>query len=392
MAWVDLSDGSKQLSIPTASSWHRVSRAPSANISRCRMLPSRQYEPRHTSMASRWKERLLDFAGRAGGFAAARRLTARSLRILAYHGLWITPGYAFGNRLFMGPEQFEARMTWLARSPYPVLPLGEAVERLRENALPPGATVITIDDGWHTTYTHMLPVLERLGLPATVYVTTYYVERRAPVVNVAITYLTEATTFTSVDLDGLLVGGTHALDTVVAREALAHRLHVAIDTLEGLDLRVAALLALAQRFGVEVKPWMENGQFHNMTPSEVADAARRGLDIQLHTHRHRGVMDDTLARELADNRAALVRACGAHLHFDHFCYPSGNYRASAEAALAASGVRSATLVEHGINPPATNPYRLRRFLDGRSVSQTMFEAYLSGTLELAARATGRGGR
>lgn len=343
-------------------------------------------------MASRAKERLLEVVGRAGGFAAARSLTARSLRILAYHGLWITPGYAFGNRLFMGPEQFEARMTWLARSRYPVLPLGEAVERLRANALPRGATVITIDDGWRTTYTHMLPVLERLRLPATVYVTTYYVERRAPVINVALTYLTQATTLAFVDLDGLPVGDTHALDTAAEREALAVRLHEAVDGLEGLDMRVAALHALARRFAVDVEPWMANGQFHNMTPNEVADAARRGLDIQLHAHRHRGVMDETLTRELADNRAALARACGDNRNFDHFCYPGGEYHASAEPALAASGVRSATLVEHGINEPEANPYRLRRFLDGRSVSQTMFEAYLSGALELATRAAGQSRR
>lgn len=75
-------------------------------------------------MASPVKERLLAVAGHAGAFAAARAVTRRSLRILAYHGIWITPGHQFGNRLFMSPEQFEARMTWLARSRFPVLPLG----------------------------------------------------------------------------------------------------------------------------------------------------------------------------------------------------------------------------------------------------------------------------
>ena len=30
----------------------------------------------------------------AGGFALARRLTARSLRVLCYHGIWTEPGAA----------------------------------------------------------------------------------------------------------------------------------------------------------------------------------------------------------------------------------------------------------------------------------------------------------
>lgn len=340
-------------------------------------------------MASPVKERLLAVAGHAGAFAAARAVTRRSLRILAYHGIWITPGHQFGNRLFMSPEQFEARMTWLARSRFPVLPLGEAVERLAADDLPPCATVITIDDGWHTTHTHMLPVLERLKLPATVYVTSYYMERREPVVNVAINYLTQASSRASVVLDGLPLGGTHALATLAERETLAHGLHAAVEAVEGLDARVTALLGLSERFGVPHEPWMTNGQFHNMSPDDVADAGRRGLDIQLHTHRHRGVMNETLDIELADNRAALSRAIGGTARLDHFCYPSGEYRHSAEAALAAAGICSATLVAHGINPPGTHPYRLRHFLDGRSVSHTVFEAYLSGALRIIESVTGR---
>jgi hypothetical protein len=52
--------------------------------------------------------------------------------------------------------------------------------------------------------------------------------------------------------------------------------------------------------------------------------------------------------------------------------------------LAACGVRSATLTEEGLNPPGANPFRLRRFLDGRSVSDAEFDAYLSGVLHFLA--------
>ena len=336
-------------------------------------------------MASTATERLLKVTGRSGGFAAARAITRRSLRILGYHGLWITPGYEFGNRLFMCTEQFEARMTWLARSRFPVLPLREAVERLAAGDLPRCATVVTIDDGWHTTYTHMLPVLERLKLPATVYVATYYMERRAPVVNVVITYLIQACRAGSIDLNGLPLGGIHPLGTKSQRELLAQRLQPAVAAIEGLDARVASLFSLAERFGVAREPWMANNQFHYMSPDEVADAARRGLDVQLHTHRHRGIRDRTLETELVDNRTALYRALGEAARLDHFCYPGGHHSPWAEAELASAGVRSATLVENGINSPGTHPYRLRRFLDGRGVSQTMFEAYLNGFLELAQR-------
>src|SRR5215469_16300928 len=106
------------------------------------------------------REQLLRLARSGGIFDLCRHLSRKSLRILAYHGLWTTPGYQYGNHLFMRPEQFERRMTWLRNSSYPILPLAEAVQRLDDGSLPDHAVAITIDDGWSSTYTHMLPILE----------------------------------------------------------------------------------------------------------------------------------------------------------------------------------------------------------------------------------------
>ena len=80
-------------------------------------------------------------------------------------------------------------MSWLRNSRYPVLPLAEAVQRLEDGSLPDHAVVITIDDGWSSTYSHMLPILEGLALPATVYVTTWYADHQIPVVNVVVDYI-----------------------------------------------------------------------------------------------------------------------------------------------------------------------------------------------------------
>src|SRR4051794_19496457 len=138
------------------------------------------------------KQNVLRLASSAGLGAVARRATRRQLRILCYHGLWVTPGYQFGDCTFIAPEQFEARMARLKRSGLPVLPLGEAVERLADGTLPDAAVAITIDDGWVSTFAHMLPVLEAHGLPATLYATTWYAGRDLPVVNVAVDYLRQA--------------------------------------------------------------------------------------------------------------------------------------------------------------------------------------------------------
>lgn len=320
-----------------------------------------------------------------GGFALARTLTAGKLRILCYHGLWTLGAPSFGNRLFMPHEQFAARMRWLAASPYPVLPLGEAVDMLAEGRVPKGGTVITIDDGWSSTYTHMLPVLEALRLPATVYVATYYVENDGPVANVAVNFLAERAPAGTYDLAGVLPGleAPLVLGDAAGRDAAANRLSTAVDDV-GFAERCQGLAEIAKRLGSGPAPWWDARQFHLMRPHELQDAARRGLDVQLHTHRHKGLhrFIDHLPQELADNRAALTRILGEGTRA-HFCYPSGGFDARGEAMLATAGIRSATLVTEGLNMPGTNPYRLRRFLDGRTVRTVNIDAYLSGALDMA---------
>ncbi len=308
------------------------------------------------------KQALLKLASATGLAAAARRATAGRLRILCYHGLWVTPGHQFGDCLFIRPEQFEARMARIARSGLPVLPLGEAVERLGADSVPDGALVITIDDAWVSTYTHMLPVLERYGLPATLYATTWYSGRDLPVVNVAVDYLLDASGRRDIDRDS------------------------AIEAIERLP--VEERLEAVRRFGAELgvpEAWLETRQFNIMSGEELAEARRRGLDVQLHTHRHIDVATEVekLPDELQENRAFL-EAAGVAGPFDHFCYPSGASHARAARLLAAGGIRSATLVDQGINPPGADPFALRRFLDARHVGEAEFDAYLSGLLHYLA--------
>lgn len=312
------------------------------------------------------KRTLLRLAGIAGLDALARRATARQLRILCYHGIWLLPGKSFGECLFVTPEQFERRMERLKRSGHPVLPLAEAVERLGADSLPDGAVAITIDDGWASTLTHMLPVLERLELPATLYATTWYSGRDLPVVNVAVHWLVRESKRTDFKA-GAIIAGIDALP--VAQ-------------------RLGALRRLGGSLGIGDE-WLDRRQFHIMTPAELAEAHRRGLDVQLHTHRHVDLATqvDALPREIEENRDFLRAALG-DVPLDHFCHPTGSDHVRARAMLAAAGIKSSTLIAEGLNPPGADPLALRRLLDGRRVGEVEFDAYLSGTLHYLSRLRG----
>jgi peptidoglycan/xylan/chitin deacetylase (PgdA/CDA1 family) len=307
------------------------------------------------------KETVLTVANGVGLPAVTRLATARHLRILCYHGVWVTPGYQYGDSTFISPEQFAERMGRLKRSGLPVLPLGEALDRLDSGDLPDAAVAITIDDGWVSTFTHMLPALEQHTLPATLYATTWYSGRALPVVNVAVDYLRAA-------------AGRFDIDPI----EIAAR----IDALP-VEERLDALRSFGAELNVS-EQWLELRQFNIMSADELAEAHQRGLDVQLHTHRHIDVEAkvDALPHEIAENRNSLENALG-NVSLDHFCYPSGTFHPRAPSLLKGSGVRSATSTICGLNGPGADPYTLRRLLDARSISDAEFDAYLSGMLHLA---------
>jgi peptidoglycan/xylan/chitin deacetylase (PgdA/CDA1 family) len=333
------------------------------------------------------KVALLTLMKGLGLFALARLLTRRSLRVLCYHGVWETPGFAYGDRAFISPEQFAARMAWLKASGYPVLPLDEAVDRMRAGTLPARAVAITIDDGWASTARHMAPILAATSMPATVYVTTWYVQAQLPIFNKALDYVLQASPQTEIDLSSLDIHGLSGfglirLGTPAERLRLALDLYAAMQKVP-LDQRLTCLHAVAQAAGVALEPIMTSRQFHLMAPAEIADAHASGIAIELHTHRHIDINTqiDDLAAEVEENRA-ILRDIVPSAPLRHFCYPSGTYHPQADEILQRHGIVSATLIDFGMNPPGANPYRLRRFVDGRSVSPIEFEAYLAGVLDL----------
>jgi peptidoglycan/xylan/chitin deacetylase (PgdA/CDA1 family) len=95
------------------------------------------------------------------------------LPVLMYHDLGLSvPGGAPG--LTVAPEEFERQVTWLAAHGYKGISPRDWIEwRDKGKSLPEKPVLITFDDGYASVATHGLPVLERQGFSATVFVVTH---------------------------------------------------------------------------------------------------------------------------------------------------------------------------------------------------------------------------
>lgn len=316
----------------------------------------------------------------AGLFALARRKSRNRLRILAYHGFARRDEAQFRTKLFIRPETFRRRLRTLRDLGYRVVTLDEAVRQITAGRIEPDTVAITIDDGFASTLAVAAPLLQEFGMPATVYLTTYYMTKQAPVFDLVLAYLVWKS------------GRTTALQAGVAR-AILDRLDLSSAAAKARS--VGDLIALGRTFdseseraelcrgignavGVDYDEVVAAGSFRLLTFAEARELPAMGVSIGLHTHRHRFPAEDLAVcrREIEENRSVLSRELGGR--YDHFCYPSGVYAPGQWPLLAELGMASATTCDVGLAAPRDPPYGLRRFLDGELVTDIEFEAELCG--------------
>jgi peptidoglycan/xylan/chitin deacetylase (PgdA/CDA1 family) len=318
----------------------------------------------------------------AGAFrlVAGSRWRRRRLLILAYHGVSLDDEHEWEGALYLSQETFRSRMRALKSFGAAVLPLGEAVERLYADDLPDRAVAITFDDGAYDFYARAYPVVREFGFPVTLYLTTFYTEFNRPVFDTFCSYLVWKGSGRALDLGELTgEGGRVELSSDAARASAVSALrHFAAKRGLSAEEKDELLRGVARALGVDYEELSARRVLHLVNPEEVRELAAAGVDVQLHTHRHRTPnVRELFRREVDDNRAVIKRLTGRD-DAVHFCYPSGVYEREFLPWLAEAGVRTATTCETGYATRESEALLLPRLLDVSALSDLEFEGWLTG--------------
>lgn len=300
--------------------------------------------------------------------------------LLAYHRIAVPGRPDLADALIDAyPADFEAQMRFLAAH-YTVISAWDLVRALREDyRLPPRALVITFDDGYRCFADTAWPILERLGLPVTLFVPTAYPGApETPFWWDAVYSALLGTAAPNLDVPG--VGRLPLVTAAHRAAAFAHLVAIVERTEEGAAGRlvdaVLAHCAVPRPASRAVLDW-----------AALADLAARGVAIGPHTRGHPILAQLTPARveaEVGGSWADLL----AHMPrpVPLFCYPCGKPHAlsgAAVAAVRAAGLAGACTLVGGLNILGrTNPYLLYRIgmVAGESLQRFAFK--LTGAARL----------
>jgi peptidoglycan/xylan/chitin deacetylase (PgdA/CDA1 family) len=316
---------------------------------------------------------------------ADSRWRQKRLLILCYHGTSLEDEHLWRPALYLEPRLLEQRLETLKRGHYAVLPLAEALERLWAGSLPRRAVCITFDDGTYDFYKQAYPLLKRYQFPATVYQTTYYMDFERPIFTLICSYMLWKRRGVVIS-DGTELGLNVPLD--LRTEAGRHKVVCGLlDIAEREDWsgqkKDEMAVRLARFLKIDYEALREKQILRIMNRAQVEEIAAHGIDVQLHTHRHRTPEDEQLfRREIQDNRRELesVRVRNPV----HFCYPAGVYREQFYRWLAAEQVVSATTCDNGLASTNSEPMLIPRYIDNQSRTAIDFESWLSGMGDLLA--------
>jgi peptidoglycan/xylan/chitin deacetylase (PgdA/CDA1 family) len=329
------------------------------------------------------KRRVLGASSRLGLLHGVRDSAWRQRRllILCYHSISIDDEHEWSGTYSMSPALLESRLRMLRDGRYNVLSLDDAVRRLYEGTLPPRSVALTFDDGMFDFRARAWPLLQQFGFPATVYLTTYYSDYHKPIFGLLCSYLLwrARARMPQPDVTPLFGSALPWRLSDAPGRARAHRDIMAHCDREQLTLPERSALAerLADLLGDDYEAIRAKRILTVMSRDEAAEIARSGVDIELHTHRHRTPNDHALfLREITDNRARIARIRDGAAR--HFCYPSGVYREQFLPWLREAGVTTATTCDPGLASTRSDPLLLPRLVDTSFLSPLDVEGWMTG--------------
>lgn len=276
------------------------------------------------------------------------------LAILIFHRVLPKPDPLFPDEPDI--DRFDTLMGWVAAW-FNVLPLDEAVARLKRGDLPARAAAITFDDGYADNWLHAVPVLKRHRLPATFFIASGFLDGGRMWNDTVIESL-RATRLPQIDA-GFLGLGCFDLTGDQARRTALGSLIPAIKHLEP-SARAEAVERLADVCRVELPDDLM------LTTTQLQALRAEGMTVGAHTVSHPilAKLDDGQAlREMADSRDRLQALLGDRVSL--FAYPNGkpgtDYGAAHVRMARQLGYEAAVSTSPGTGCVSSDLYQLPRF-------------------------------
>lgn len=292
--------------------------------------------------------------------------------ILMYHSVGALrkdltlPGLGVPADVFEGQARFVRRVGAIALEHVP-----RHLARKRAGT----RIAITFDDYYRDNYSLAWPILKRLGLPATFFVATRYVEEGTIGWWDRLAWLVNHANSSEIELRGT----RYPLRDAAERARFMRIATQELLALETLRHREEEVKALAERQGVQMP---DNAVLFDwiLRWSDIREMSSEGADFGAHSHTHDNLarIGRTAARrEIVHSRDVLRERTGQPVRV--LSYPNGDrtdFDDTVKSLAREEGFACAVTTLPGVNDAATDLYELRRVMPAGELRGQDFELWL----------------
>lgn len=276
------------------------------------------------------------------------------LSILIFHRVHEAPDSLFPEEVTA--ERFDRLLAALGAA-FNLLPLPEAIERLRAGTLPSRPACITFDDGYRDNAEVALPILQRYGVHATFFIATGFLDG-GRMWNDTLIETVRRSNAPALDLSRVGLGRVELGDTA-SRRRVAQELIRSVKHLAPAQ-REQAVAAVAEAGAAALPTNLM------MSSAQVKAMSAAGMEIGAHTVSHpilASTSDDEAEREIEQGRQRLQQITGESVRL--FAYPNGrpgrDYRPEHVAMVRRLGFEAALSTASGVSTTHSDIFQLPRF-------------------------------
>jgi len=309
-----------------------------------------------------WKSVGENFILHSGFLEIFMRLFCDKATILMYHRV---PQKAFYENEF-SCGLFEKQIEYLIKR-HNLISLEELVKYLKAGNTPPkNSVVITFDDGYIDNYLHAYPILKKYNVPATIFLSTDFIEtkRLFPMDKIEYIISKSKKEYLQIDLssyNSCSNNGFWEVKLEGCRSPARSAVWEIAKSLSPIDTeKLIEELALQQE--VKIPDSVGEERYTPLLWNQVREMAKNGITFGCHTCNHSMLtkLEHSEAySEILNSKKLIEERLGKKVSY--FAYPYGDFNKDIKGILKELGFRTAVSTINGLNSLNTDLFELKRY-------------------------------
>jgi peptidoglycan/xylan/chitin deacetylase (PgdA/CDA1 family) len=270
---------------------------------------------------------------------------------------------------------------------YNILSLNELVQHYKKRTnIPKNSVVITMDDGYRSNWTIAYPILRKFNVPATIFITTDFVDKAKHLWVDRLEYAIEKSLSDKIVLRIADNTFEYSLQDTQSKIEACKDIKQRLKVLEEDD-KEKFLIKIEKIIGREFIKVNAPSIYQPLRWKEISKMSANGLIlIGSHTCSHAILSRCTRVKlndEIVLSKKVLEEKTGKKC--DHFCYPNGekgDFDEITKDCLRKAGFFSALTTITGMNDDSSDVFELKRLYIRNGISHTEFIMTLSGVIRV----------